>query len=385
MILAIWFISRPVTKPQVVIDIPSWLISDLLIPLGSDGSGHTILDITPAQTTEEWKNLIFLQNIACQLPAHTFSGSIYFTCVSKEDQGRLQKVKSFGFPVGYTILWESLFPLTILMIDDFASYDQPIIKKEISEKWYDIKKTMFQFVEPSNADTKVKVDLDSFEAIDYLYARDKNSVYYQGRVVHGIDPKTMKIIDNERVQDKNWVAYNWEVISEVHGTIQILSEGYWKDDTTVFYYGSKKSKLDPKTFELFYNSFSKDKSGVYWTTWEKISLLDSNSFETKWWIWWIDKDYISCGNTVIHHSDSKTFRNYETWINLKLGNYGFAWDKNFVYFCWLDTPITLLDADPASFKSLMPMTESAPPYFWKWKDKNHVYQCNPASWKCTKT
>lgn len=67
---------------------------------------------------------------------------------------------------------------------------------------------MFQFVEPSNADTKVKVDLDSFEAIDYLYARDKNSVYYQGRVVHGIDPKTMKIIDNERVQDKNWVAYN---------------------------------------------------------------------------------------------------------------------------------------------------------------------------------
>lgn len=50
----------------------------------------------------------------------------------------------------------------------------------------------------------VNCDYDSFEILDESYSKDKNHVYYEGKVINGADPQTFKYDSKSKVyKDKN--------------------------------------------------------------------------------------------------------------------------------------------------------------------------------------
>ena len=51
-------------------------------------------------------------------------------------------------------------------------------------------------------------DLNSFEVLDWCYAKDQNKVYYYDKVIEGADPCTFKILFNDDYsKDDNFVYY----------------------------------------------------------------------------------------------------------------------------------------------------------------------------------
>ena len=40
-------------------------------------------------------------------------------------------------------------------------------------------------------------DYKTFQVIEYLYAKDKNNVYYKGKKLNNVNPNYFKIVDNE--------------------------------------------------------------------------------------------------------------------------------------------------------------------------------------------
>jgi len=55
------------------------------------------------------------------------------------------------------------------------------------------------YVDEENAEIKKieNADYKTFQVIEYLYAKDKNNVYYQGKKLNNVNPNYFKIVDNE--------------------------------------------------------------------------------------------------------------------------------------------------------------------------------------------
>lgn len=81
-----------------------------------------------------------------------------------------------------------------------------------------------------------KHDFETFEILeDKNYARDKNSVFYIGRIIKNADPKSFEVLNN----------------------------GYSKDFINVYLDTEKVIFADPKTFEQLRFPYSKDKNNVF--------------------------------------------------------------------------------------------------------------------------
>ena len=54
-------------------------------------------------------------------------------------------------------------------------------------------------MDEENAEIKKieNVDYKTFQVVEYLYAKDKNNVYYKGKKLNNINPNHFKIVDNE--------------------------------------------------------------------------------------------------------------------------------------------------------------------------------------------
>ena len=69
---------------------------------------------------------------------------------------------------------------------------------EKSDEYIKDEKNVY-YVDEENVEIKKieNADYKTFQVIEYLYAKDKNNVYYQGKKLNNVNPNYFKIVDNE--------------------------------------------------------------------------------------------------------------------------------------------------------------------------------------------
>lgn len=114
-------------------------------------------------------------------------------------------------------------------------------------------------------DPKMKADLKSFEWLDDIYAKDKNTVYYLCSPLDNADANTFKVLKKNKKElisikykssfwmninfstknpywiDNEHVFYLWKIIDWANPyTFTVLKDWYAKDDKNTYYKGIKK-------------------------------------------------------------------------------------------------------------------------------------------------
>jgi hypothetical protein len=116
----------------------------------------------------------------------------------------------------------------------------------------------------------VGADLRSFENsrkafADARYGRDKNQVYFNGRVVRGADPESFSRMQRGYIRDVRSVYYNGSFLSNDADHFQFIDEFVQKDRTHV-YRGGWIISDDPENFEFIAKidglSYYRDQKGV---------------------------------------------------------------------------------------------------------------------------
>ena len=157
------------------------------------------------------------------------------------------------------------------------------------------------------------------ERISRNYAKDKNNIYFGSIPVKNIDIESFEIISGYYFKDKNWVYWDGKLDSK---------ETYSQDYIEL----TKLEDADPETFEIIKLYYAKDKENIYFYDWKKLEWVDTETFEVfgdRWWeVYARDRNYVYF--QWIKHSevDRETFELLYT-----CGAYSpcFARDKNHVY------------------------------------------------------
>ncbi len=199
------------------------------------------------------------------------------------------------------------------------------------------------------------LDINSFESINDVFARDNKTGYYRGRPVKGsgegfkalnehyaVDNKHAFYCDYYR-DGKTYYTTKIDIVKIIPGadisTLKTIADEYAKDEHSVYYKAEPFKVADVSSFALLSNNFAKDNIQAYY--------------------------YL----TPIPYSDGVSF---------EVINGTYAKDNKHVYYSYVlhdnttdssgHAPSTLIaDADPASFKALS-ITYA--------KDKNHAYYLN---------
>ena len=178
-------------------------------------------------------------------------------------------------------------------------------------------------------------DLDSFEAIDEEYSKDKYNIYYAGTPIYDVDKSTFQIImPDYYAKDKNNVYSGSDKIKDANpDTIKILNQVYLKDDKNVFLnFGQKIENADATTFEVMEEnaSYGKDKNNVYYLG-EKLKGADAKSFEiilelnNLVQMYSKDRNSVFIGGRKIKEADLKTFERLS-------GTTYYSKDRNNLYY-----------------------------------------------------
>jgi hypothetical protein len=140
--------------------------------------------------------------------------------------------------------------------------------------------------------TLVGADSLTFEQINEFWAKDKNSIYNNGRKIDGVDMQTFQIINNSVfAKDKNNVYFpNYIDKGEVKfdaQTFEILSGTYLRDKNQIvslFKAGGASeliqiTQVDIDTFQAVGGAFGKDKNHVYYDN-KIINGADLETFKS---------------------------------------------------------------------------------------------------------
>lgn len=113
-------------------------------------------------------------------------------------------------------------------------------------------------------------DADSFELLHHLYDRDKNFIFYQGKKLENSDADSFifyplshetssnvnLIVVQGYAKDKNQVYYNFAPIKGADSTTFTPLKGYYaKDKNNVYFAGKIQPKLDVESFEYINRPF----------------------------------------------------------------------------------------------------------------------------------
>ncbi len=108
---------------------------------------------------------------------------------------------------------------------------------------------------------KINADYNTFEVFTFLhysyypgytlFAKDKNNIYYKGKVWNGADYETFEIIYNYYVKDKDHIFFEDKIVYGADlKTFEIINDYYAKDKNSVYLKGEKVKNANPKTFDL---------------------------------------------------------------------------------------------------------------------------------------
>ncbi|MCA9373950.1 MAG: DKNYY domain-containing protein [Candidatus Gracilibacteria bacterium] len=193
------------------------------------------------------------------------------------------------------------------------------------------------------------------------YAKDKDSVYYAGKLIPGADSGSFEVLDNPYAQDKNAVYFMGVPLPESDpSTFTIMSSGYSKDSRHAYRNGEILDGADSGSFEVLDHSFTKDNSHVYYDG-ESIdadapSFQAFGSFDSAF-----GKDAYRAYFVDFSDSVVRSFEPADLESFVGLGN-GFAKDNVQAYF----EDSSLAGSDAASFDILV----TVEPYAI---DKNSAY------------
>ena len=189
---------------------------------------------------------------------------------------------------------------------------------------------------------KLNADTKSFTALDrskYLWAKDKSSVFYKGRLVPNADPDSFTILNNYYAKDKNNVFGGCKLIPDVDIKSFETLKNKWQDKELSFHAKDKNNgylyfeyvlcstyvfkDIDHQTFEALAYLYARDSKNVFRfnKTLEKANpetfrlLHDAGNYTT-------DGVNVYYDGKLIPEADAKSF---------KVTGYSSASDKNQKY------------------------------------------------------
>ncbi|MGN0003431.1 MAG: DKNYY domain-containing protein, partial [Sphingobacterium composti] len=200
---------------------------------------------------------------------------------------------------------------------------------------------------------KIEADADSFEVIDQLFAKDKNGIWYNGRIAKIESPSTFEIIYTSERNETHYAkdqyndyASSTAKIDQYSGyaelllvlknsdpnTFKVINDVWAKDKNNVYWFGKIYKKADAATFEkiseppLTSFDYAKDKNNVYIANGQTIKkALHGASFEILDKFWAKDNFVVYClsNKSIIKTIDVETFK--------IIDNNGKAEDKDYIY------------------------------------------------------
>lgn len=149
-------------------------------------------------------------------------------------------------------------------------------------------------------------DPNTFQIIEaWRYARDAKNVYFEGKRVENIDPAKFELIPMEGLGERNYTdgthLIHWgKVVGKIDAaSVKSLGNSYVKDRSQVFYMGELIPGADPDTFNVINEtSFSRDAKRVYF--WQ-VAVPNANpkTFEI------LERGYAKDDQRVYHHRSIK--------------------------------------------------------------------------------
>ena len=125
-------------------------------------------------------------------------------------------------------------------------------------------------------DEMTEADAQTFKNLDYFYAKDKNYVYYQEKLVKGADSDTLKKVElnagNSKIldfgstyaSDKNSVYFkNMKIEGADPASFVMLEQGYYKDKRYLYFYGKRLEGSDSRK-EIKFIKDNKDTDCIPW-------------------------------------------------------------------------------------------------------------------------
>jgi len=224
------------------------------------------------------------------------------------------------------------------------------------------------------------VDFQTFQELPAGFAKDRQQVYYLGKVIAGADAATFEVLNKGYAKDQRRVYWharsfpnpmrrtapdgNIGVVPEANSaTFEIIQESvgassdeslYGKDRAQVYFSGIVLTEAKPDSFQVLVGGHSKDESHVYFQA-GMLAGADVATFEVLNSEYGKDKNAVYRTGERIEGADAESF---------EILDHQFNRDKNRVYH--KEKP--MLGIDSASFQSLW--VRSHPLCY---KDKNAVY------------
>lgn len=229
--------------------------------------------------------------------------------------------------------------------------------------------TVLEYISPSDSPLPLHVPPDGKPSV--IYAKDKNAVYYKGKVIPNAKSSTFELISFYCAKDDNYVYCNGKKTQTQPDIITFTNFSPAQNNSITHYYKDKNhvyvvspdslnviEGADPDSFTFVeYSNYAKDKSFVYFRS-EKIEGSHGPSFSTVGIIsgYAKDKNQVYFYKKILPQAAPKTFEFISTDNPMiKVGK-----DHQHVYH---DAEI-VDGVDAQSFEFI--------DWFYS-KDKNHVY------------
>ncbi len=310
----------------------------------------------------------------------------------KMDNGFVRKNDTIWF---YDIVLNNVDPNTFKIVDDYFFKDKNHVyfyeTYRLGKDFFTSKRKRFLLLE--------KADPASFISLDYGYAKDKSTAWYNNSAFEVDDLESLVVInqhflrdnktaylDRKRIKESDGISF--ELISEHYAqdlkryyyylpfddtyvinpilchyeSFEVIDYQYAKDNTNVFFEGDKLQEAESKTFMMISHGYAKDTFHVFFRD-KILENADPFSFTP------FKENENSLGETVYAKDKNGIYVNDKLFIetdvvSFKILNEKYTLDKNGVYYHMKKVK----NADPLSFKVFPHFMGDADA-----EDKNHRF------------
>lgn len=224
-------------------------------------------------------------------------------------------------------------------------------KHQAYYKWYTI---------PSS-----EIDLRSFDAsyADWMWhiGMDKDQVYAFGddvidgewqllmSVIEGADPDSFEKIDYQWAKDKNHYFYDHQIIAVIYDSFEVINETFARDSDSVYlYYQGRLASIDANTdeFKQIDQYYARDATSIYffldYAKGEQIEKLQTIPYQDLKTIKVLEENYLLVDQSVFYRGILLEEANP---TRLKALSSEFAKDDTYVYY----QDVIIDGADAATF------------------------------------